>query len=291
MSRPDIMAPKRLRGSSMPRTWLSDPNRGNQCRLIYGSGFGPPSHPTRYSACSDWPAESSPLRSPSPRRRNRSGTPNSATQAASMPSMCCCHRARPQLCRLGKSPMSKETPANRTIWPTCPATGTDRQCCVDRRPRCCASADHPRASRRRPGCGAARRLPYRRSLMPVRRPTSTRSGRLRRSPSHAGCIGVRRSAARQGPTRPPVARRRQQHTHLSPRRFAHLSAVLADDPGLEASPLRATQERWELISAPPHIFGIKRPSSPPSNAMNLEDDLGKIQADRANLQDDRGLQG
>jgi hypothetical protein len=38
-------------------------------------------------------------------------------------------------------------------------------------------------------------------------------------------------------------------------------------------------------------FGFKRPILAPSSAMNREDDLGKIQTDRANLRDDRGLQG
>ena len=86
---------------------------------------------------------------------------------------------------------------------------TDRRSRAGRGPRSCASAGLPRATRRAPVPGAARRRRHRLPPVPTRPPASARSGRLRR----------RRPGARRSPAPSPLGRRleRQCESPMDPR--------------------------------------------------------------------------
>ena len=155
---------------------------GNSMPAALRTRLRPPSHPTRYSARSDWPSDSCDvdagvvlrearhLTSAIERHRQLADPAGQDALDVVLP------QAEPVVVPGGKV-ADVQTDRRRTPRPEPPAPprGTDRRFRADRAPRWCVSADRLRASRRGPGWRAARQWRRRHPPTPARPPTSALS--------------------------------------------------------------------------------------------------------------------
>ena len=209
----------------------------------------PPSHPTRYSARSDWPSDSCDVDAGVVLRETRHFTSaidrhrQLADPAGQDALDVVLPQPEPVVVPGGKvADVQRDSGEAARPEPPVPPTGTDRRFHADREPRSCVSADRLRASRRGPGWRAARQSRRRRPPTPTRPPTSALSDLLRRSPPHA------RSSPHRFVLAPPV--RPQQHTHFAPPISVGSGlrpAIMRHDPGLAASPLCGINWRWRGV--------------------------------------------